>query len=409
MKPYARKSCDAGHSHTTGDVVTSAAKCKGFTETMATTPCQVIADFYDASLDPARWPHALLSIGEWIKAEAVGLLVHNFADGSGRFERAVGISAEAQATYRRTYARINPWLQSDTPFRCPSEVARGSEIRASEVLKASPFHRNWLRPTGLHHHLFGVIERHGSVLTLLVLARRDGKADFGDDAKRDLQMLLPSLTRAFAAGAGIRQLRALERAVLHAIDALPMGVVVLDRNGGVIEANPFARKLIEVGEGLTVIDGGLGTEVANRRIKLRDLIARSGDRAGQMIGDDLSLLPVQRTSAQRPLTLLLAPLQLESSGANGRTPAALLFIGDPERPTHFDQTRIARLYGLSRAESRVAALLAGGYRLEQVAETLGIAYETVRKHLKQIFGKTGTYRQAELVRMLVTGPAGLSI
>ena len=44
-----------------------------------------------------------------------------------------------------------------------------------------------------------------------------------------------------------------------------------------------------------------------------------------------------------------------------------------------------------------------------MAETLDIAYETVRKHLKQIFGKTGTFRQAELVRMLVTGPAGLSI
>ncbi len=409
MKTYARKGCDDSHSHTTRDVVTSAEKCKGFTDTMAITPCQVIADFYDASLDPARWPHALLSLGEWIKAEAVGLLVHDFDDGSGRFERAVGISAEAQANYRRTYARGNPWFQSDVPFRCPSGVARGSDIGSSEVLKASPFHRNWLRPTGLHHHLFGVIERHGSVVTFLMLARRDGKADFGDDAKRDLQMLLPTLARGLGAGAGIRQLRALERAVLHAIDALPMGVVVLDRNGGVIEANPFARKLIEVGEGLAVIDGGLGTEVGNRKVKLRDLIVRSGDRAGQTISDDLALLPVQRTSSQRPLTLLLAPLQEESSGANGRAPAALLFIGDPERPTKFDQTRIARLYGLSRAKSRVAALLAGGYRLEQVAETLDIAYETVRKHLKQIFGKTGTYRQAELVRMLVTGPAGLSI
>ena len=56
---------------------------------------------------------------------------------------------------------------------------------------------------------------------------------------------------------------------------------------------------------------------------------------------------------------------------------ALLFIGDPER-SWFDQTRIARLYGRSRAESRVAALLASGYRLEQVAEALDIAYETVQ-------------------------------
>ncbi|HYN39491.1 MAG TPA: helix-turn-helix transcriptional regulator, partial [Rhodospirillales bacterium] len=284
-----------------------------------------------------------------------------------------------------------------------------SDIATGDALKASPFHRNWLRPTGLHHHLFALVDRQGSVATFLVLARRDGKADFGDDSRRDLQQLLPTLARALGSGAGIRQLRALERAVLRAIDALPMGVVVLDRNGGVIEANPFARKLIEVGEGLTVVDGSLGTDVGSRRIRLRDLITRPGDRGNRPVGEELALLSVQRSSGHRPLTLLLAPLEEEATASNGRVPAALLFIGDPERPAQFDQTRIARLYGLSRAESRVAALLACGYRLEQVAEALDIAYETVRKHLKQIFGKTGTYRQAELVRMLVTGPAGLSI
>lgn len=344
-----------------------------------------------------------------MKADAVGLLLHDFEDGSGRYERAVGITADAQANYRRTYARSNPWLQSDMAFRGPSAVVRGSEIVGSDVLKASAFHRNWLRPTGLYHHLFALVDRRGSVGTFLALARREGKADFAQEGQRELQLLLPTLARALGAGAGIRQLRALERTVLRVIDALPMGVIILDRNGALIEANPFARTLIERGEGLAITDGVLGTDFGSRRVRLRDLIARSSDRGNRPAGDDLALLSVHRASSQRPLTMLLAPLEEEIAGNNGRSPAALLFIGDPERPAKFDQTRIARLYGLSRAESRVAALLASGYRLEQVAESLDIAYETVRKHLKQIFGKTGTYRQAELVRMLVTGPASLSI
>jgi DNA-binding CsgD family transcriptional regulator len=57
----------------------------------------------------------------------------------------------------------------------------------------------------------------------------------------------------------------------------------------------------------------------------------------------------------------------------------------------------------------VVALLASGQRLDLVAENLGVTYDTVRKHLKQVFSKTGTDRQAELVRMLVTGPAGLRL
>ena len=47
------------------------------------------------------------------------------------------------------------------------------------------------------------------------------------------------------------------------------------------------------------------------------------------------------------------------------------------------------------------------YRLDEIAAMLEVAYETTRKHLKQIFGKTGTGRQADLVRMVMLGPGGL--
>lgn len=118
-------------------------------------------------------------------------------------------------------------------------------------------------------------------------------------------------------------------------------------------------------------------------------------------------LSLPRRSGKRPLTMLLTPVLLEEQLADGA--AAVLYLGDPDFERTFNHERIAKLYGLSRAESRVAALLAAGYRLEQTADILGVAYETVRKHLKQIFSKTGTYRQAELVRILVTGPAGLML
>ena len=41
----------------------------------------------------------------------------------------------------------------------------------------------------------------------------------------------------------------------------------------------------------------------------------------------------------------------------------------------------------------------------ETAETLGVAESTVKTHLHRIFGKTGTSRQAELVK-LVAGFAG---
>ena len=106
--------------------------------------------------------------------------------------------------------------------------------------------------------------------------------------------------------------------------------------------------------------------------------------------------------------MLLMPVDEKDELDTEDRPVAIVFVGDPDRTTEMDPAQICQLYGLSRAEARVVALLASGYRLDLVAETLGVTYDTVRKHLKQVFSKTGTDRQAELVRLMVTGPAGLS-
>jgi DNA-binding CsgD family transcriptional regulator len=61
-------------------------------------------------------------------------------------------------------------------------------------------------------------------------------------------------------------------------------------------------------------------------------------------------------------------------------------------------------YGLTEAEARVAQRLAAGDPLDAIAGDLGIRLATVRNHLKQIFEKTGTHRQAALVALLHAGP-----
>ena len=58
-----------------------------------------------------------------------------------------------------------------------------------------------------------------------------------------------------------------------------------------------------------------------------------------------------------------------------------------------------------RSEARLARLLADGLSLEQAAEMQGTKISTARSRLKHIFTKTGTNRQASLVRLILTGPA----
>jgi DNA-binding CsgD family transcriptional regulator len=58
-------------------------------------------------------------------------------------------------------------------------------------------------------------------------------------------------------------------------------------------------------------------------------------------------------------------------------------------------------FNLTRAEARLVAHLATGISLKSSAKVLGVGYETVRRHLKSAFLKTGTHRQAELLLTVV--------
>lgn len=61
---------------------------------------------------------------------------------------------------------------------------------------------------------------------------------------------------------------------------------------------------------------------------------------------------------------------------------------------------LQRRFGLTRAEARVAARVADGLRLNEIAADLRIGLETVRTHLKRVYDKTKTRRQVELVLLV---------
>jgi len=68
------------------------------------------------------------------------------------------------------------------------------------------------------------------------------------------------------------------------------------------------------------------------------------------------------------------------------------------------EATIRQLFGLSPAESRVAQRLMMGESPEQAAAFLEVTIATARWHLASLYRKTGTSRQAQLVRMLMSAP-----
>src|SRR5262245_15045940 len=67
---------------------------------------------------------------------------------------------------------------------------------------------------------------------------------------------------------------------------------------------------------------------------------------------------------------------------------------------------LRRHFDLTPAEARLALHLVAGETLRSAEAKLSITYETARSGLKNIFNKTGTCRQAELVVVILTALPG---
>ncbi len=107
-------------------------------------------------------------------------------------------------------------------------------------------------------------------------------------------------------------------------------------------------------------------------------------------------------------SLTLTRMQSRPATANGELPTLapdLLCLVAP-----LDGRRIATaqqlmdFFGLSRAEARLARAICHGDSVEEYARDQGLRLPTVRTQLSSVFNKTGTDRQATLVRLIAGIP-----
>jgi DNA-binding CsgD family transcriptional regulator/PAS domain-containing protein len=362
---------------------------------------RLAAAFYDARLDQTLWAQTLASFAHAFASDACLLAFRDFARDESRCLDAGGVVNERPAAIDSgEILSDDPWTRNEAALRDPPAVFIGSTSISERELHSSPFYREWMQPRGLRHALIVTLERQEDVAYYLVVLRRADRVPFTNEDVSQAAALAEPVSLSFIRGSRALNVNRERRAAWRAMDLMPLGCIVIDRAGRPVASNKAAQAIMAAGAGIANVRGYLSIESHGRNVRLEDMMADLFRNRRPSLD-----FVLRRAGGARPLTCLMVPANGQVHGEH--TPAAILFISDPQSTVSYDPALIGHLYGLSPAESRVAALLASGYRLEEVAGQLGIAYETVRKHLKQIFGKTGVYRQAELVRMLVSGPAGL--
>jgi DNA-binding CsgD family transcriptional regulator len=179
-------------------------------------------------------------------------------------------------------------------------------------------------------------------------------------------------------------------------------VAFLDAEARLRWASRRAREILGRRDGLALDAQGLRAASPAEGAALRQAVAEAAAGGGPVS----RILTLHRASGKRPYGAMLAPLRAGSHGS-ARGALVALFLNDPEGEACTDVDAVRELHGLTPTEARIAAALANGRSPEETAGALGMRLSTLRHHLKHVFAKTETSRQASLVRLLLGGPATL--
>ncbi len=247
-----------------------------------------------------------------------------------------------------------------------------------------------------------IFDRGYDKLKLLVL-RNPGRVPFSDRDLAWLTLLRPHLRNAAFVKSLIPENPLACSAGKHLVRSMSEGLIITTTDGTIEWLNPTARDILAANQGLTNANGRLRAARAFESARIETLIREAADgRSGSTL--------VEHASMWLPYGLAFAPLELDFRQTAAwpnlyERRSVLVTIKDMRHHVDVIVERLTEVFGLSKAEQRIGALLLTGYNLQAAATTMGKSITTVKKQLRSMLNKTGAHSQAELISMFLSVPS----
>lgn len=291
-------------------------------------------------------------------------------------------------------------FRSDPLCLRASLVRRERSYLQNHLVDQAEFRRGqlwneWYLPRDMYSGLSANLPSSDTGNWFLDVQRGRGQPDFSAREQRIMDIFLPHIARArhmVSASYG-RDIEARLKAAEHSM-------VIVSADGKFIGANSKAHeRLASASDPLCLASGYLRCTSAEQTALLRGLIRRCSAQEGYE--EDSIFLPWGTHEAARGLLLRATPLHHALDfGLCVRKDVSITIRELRRAPDDETLREIGRAFALTPAEIRLAGMVASGTTLSDAAAQLGISITTARYHLRQIFSKTGTGQQSQLVALL---------
>jgi len=358
----------------------------------------LIETVYDAAIKRARWIDALQQVCAFMHCSAGSLLS---SDRIGRFNLNVNWGHEPGywESYQNHYFHLDPlnaWVFRSTA----GDVLVASRSPLWPEVLASAYYREWVEPQGFVDCIGATLEKSPSGAAALACVRREDEGLVDDACSFRIGLILPHFRRALMISRLLDQHDLRVGDFVEAMDALSTCVFFLNGAGELVHSNQSGREILAAGEPLCLVGKSLAATDQSSQIDLRQAVHSMLDFRPESRLERVALT-ISGANGVSYATHLL-PLTSGARRHIGLGAAAVIAVF--VRATIIDVasavSAAARFYNFTPAEARVLAEIVDHGGLENVAGRLGVSRRTVQTHLERLFEKTGSKRQADLVKLV---------
>lgn len=241
------------------------------------------------------------------------------------------------------------------------------------------------------------------VTILAVVCRPDGDRPFTAVEEHIASLLYPVLARYIRLWWLHRTERHLVHALSSALDLTDNGLILLSRSGEMLLANYKATTLLDGKDGLHRCDGSISAWRSQDGLRLHAAVrhavhCNANGYAGDGESPHAAIVALDRRVGHRKL--LVAVVAVRHPAIDSYDPAVIVYILDPQPDVGGLLSPVCTVYGLSASETRLVHQLARGLSLSEAAIEMRVQPHTARTYLKQVFAKTNTHRQSDLMRVV---------
>lgn len=369
------------------------------------TLARVVTSLYQATLDAAHWPATSALIDEACGLGGNALVVaEGFGDDARVFSARFYTRGQRRQDMEREY--FQDFHSRDERVPRLRQLPDGQLVPARNLftdteLKTSPAYNEWLSGHGGENGIVTRLDGPDGSRVVWASIGPTASAGWGSAQIELIEGILPHLRQYVSVRRALANAEALNAARYLLLDNARLGVIHLERRGRIVAANECALAVLRRGDGLFDRDGILRAWLPADHSRLQKLLAAALPTFMSGKPPTGASMTVRRACGPPRLGLHVIPVGCGEPDCGGRV-AALVLVVDPATRPRIDPRRVTVMLGLTPAEGRVAALLAEGRSVPDIAATTGYQVSYVRWLLKQIYRKQGLSGQVDLVRLVLS-------